>query len=111
MPITTITEAVPAEILEDLRDGLAHVNRLLEQAQQLQKQADHAFGMAEGAKAEVDRLATRRLRGGKQDILNIQEGTITRVVEVADPAPPPNENPAQVASPEKTATTENPDGA
>jgi len=87
MPITTITEAVPPELLQDLREGLAHANRLLEQAQQLQKQADHAFGMAEGAKAEVDRLATRRLRGGKQDILNIQEGTITRVVEVADPAP------------------------
>lgn len=93
MPTTIATEKIPADILEDLREGFAHAERLRDQAQKLQQQATHTFGLAEGVMAEVQRLGERKLKGGKQDILNLEAGTISRVVEIQDPPKSDTENP------------------
>lgn len=102
MPTKIVTEAVPPELLQDLREGLAHANKLLDQARELQQQANHVRGMAAGAKAEVERFAARKLQAGEQDVLDVEKGTITRVLNVAEQSP--------VDPPTNPSNTENPDG-
>ena len=84
MTTTIVVEQIPPELLADLRDGYAHAKKLRENASKLQEEAIHGFGQADGVEAEVQRQAERKLQAGKRDMLNLHEGTISRVVEIPD---------------------------
>lgn len=90
MATTTVTEQIPAEILEDLRDAIQQADQRANQAIQYRGRAAHLDGEAAGFRAAADRLVERKLKAGKDDTIDIVAGTITRVVEVADPPPPPD---------------------
>lgn len=93
MATTTATELIPADILEDLREGTSHAAKARESATKHQKQAAHEFGVADGILAETERRAARKMGVGPRDVFDIDKGTITRVVDVADPPSPPDQDP------------------
>lgn len=89
MATTTVTENIPPDILEDLRDAIQQADQRANQAIQYRGRAAHLDGEASGFRAAAERLVERKLKAGKDDEINIETGTITRVVEVADPENPP----------------------
>lgn len=97
MATTTVTEQIPTEILEDLRDSIIQAEKRTQEAAQHRARAAHLEGEASGFRAAADRICERKLKAGKKDEIDIETGTITRVVEVADhepvdpPSPPPSD--------------------
>lgn len=94
--MATTTEPIPADILEDLRDAIQQADQRANQAIQYRGRAAHLDGEASGFRAAAERLVERKLKAGPKDEINIETGTITRVVEVPDPAPvdPPSPPPS-----------------
>lgn len=87
MATTTVTEQIAPDVLEDIKDLVQQADRRANEAVQFRGRAAHLDGEAAGIRLVVDRLIERKLKAGKNDEINIDTGTITRVVEVADPAP------------------------
>lgn len=90
---TTVTEPIPADVLEDIKDLVVQADRRTNEAIQFRGRAAHLDGEAAGIRLVVDRLVERKLRAGVKDEINLDAGTITRVVEIADPAPAPEPPP------------------
>jgi hypothetical protein len=85
MATTTVTEPIPAEVLEDFRDNLAQAQKLADQAAQMHMRAAHMEGESSGFLAAANRLVERKLGAKASDVIDPEKGTITRVVEVPDP--------------------------
>lgn len=87
MATTTVTEQIPADVLEDIRDNIAQAAQRDQEAARLRSNSILLEGEAAGFRAAAGRIIERKLKAGKDDTVNIETGSITRVVEVADPAP------------------------
>lgn len=90
MATTTVAEPIPSDILEDLRDVIQQADNRVNQAIQYRGRAAHLDGEASGLRAAADRICERKLKAGPKDVINIETGTITRMVEIPDPPPPPD---------------------
>lgn len=88
MATTTVTEKIAPDVLEDIRDLVHQADRRANEATQFRGRAAHLDGEAAGIRLVIDRLIERKLQAGKRDEINIDTGTITRVVEVPDPPQP-----------------------
>jgi len=79
--MATTTEPIPAEILDDLRDGVKHANAMRAEGERLRTMADGALG-------EVQRRASRALSLAVGDEIDVAAGTVTRAAAEAQEAAP-----------------------
>ena len=74
--MATTTEPIPAEILDDLRDGVKHANAMRAEGERLRTVAD-------GALEEVQRRVSKALSLAPSDEIDVAAGTVTRATAEA----------------------------